>query len=67
MSGDGVPGLPDRYSGLVEIGRGGMGRVLRAFDRELTRPVAVKVLVTRGRGGEWLQRFRREARVQAQV
>jgi tetratricopeptide (TPR) repeat protein len=33
-----------RYVLLVEIGRGGMGRVFRAFDPQLERTVAVKLL-----------------------
>src|SRR5688500_16627691 len=36
-----------RYAVEDEIGRGGMGIVYRAFDRDLRRPVAMKVLLER--------------------
>ena len=39
---------PDRYEFLGEHGRGGLGRVSRAHDRELGRDVAIKELLSRG-------------------
>src|SRR5688500_11718765 len=38
---------PKRYHVLGEHGRGGLGRVSRAHDRELGRDVAIKELISR--------------------
>ncbi len=35
----------ERYRMLGELGRGGMGRILKAHDREIGRDVAVKILL----------------------
>ena len=60
---EGVPDL-ERYDVLERIGAGGAAVVYRAFDRELQRPVALKVL--RELPGEAeRERFRREARAAA--
>ncbi|MGE5325833.1 MAG: serine/threonine-protein kinase, partial [Deltaproteobacteria bacterium] len=63
--------LPERLSGhkiLGEIGRGGMGRVLLAFDEALDRKVAIKVLGERFRHDSTLRnRFMQEARAMAQL
>src|SRR5439155_15620664 len=56
---------PANYAFGVEVGRGGMGRVLAARDLRVGRPVAVKVL--RGRSRELAARFEREARVTARL
>jgi eukaryotic-like serine/threonine-protein kinase len=63
-----------RYLVIDEIGRGGFGRVLRAFDPELERQVAIKLLVPRrgsnhggGRGAALEERLRSEARAMAKL
>jgi len=57
-----------RYEVERLIGSGGMGIVFKAFDTELNRPVAVKVLAPHLAGsGAARQRFAREARAAAAV
>jgi WD40 repeat protein len=55
----------ERYQVIGEHGRGGLGVVSRAHDRDLGRDVAIKELLTRGRSGE--ARFMREARITARL
>jgi WD40 repeat protein len=63
------PGLPlrdaERYEILGEHGRGGLGRVLRARDRELGRVVAVKELLDDDVAAE--SRFVREIELTARL
>ncbi len=65
------PELPERLSGhkiLGEIGAGGMGRVLLAFDEGLGRKIAIKTLNPRYAGNPKLrERFMREARAMARL
>jgi serine/threonine protein kinase len=57
-----------RYEVEKLLGRGGMGVVFKAFDSELHRPVAIKVLASHLAGsGAARQRFGREARATAAV
>ena len=59
-------GLDDEYEILEELGRGGMGIVYRARERQLEREVAIKVLpFTLAFDRELVERFLREARTAA--
>ncbi len=61
-------GRLDRYEIEQVIGRGGMGIVLKGFDTELNRPVAIKVLAPHlAYSGAARQRFAREARAAASI
>jgi WD40 repeat protein len=56
---------PHRYEIIAEHGRGGLGLVSRAHDRELDRDVAIKELLSRGHVNEL--RFMREALITARL
>ena len=56
-------GLLERYAVIEEVGRGGMGVVLRAYDPKLQREVALKVV--RAESSETEARLNREARAMA--
>lgn len=61
-------GRVGKYEVEREIGRGGMGIVLKGFDSELNRPVAIKLLAPHlASSGTARQRFIREARAAAAV
>jgi eukaryotic-like serine/threonine-protein kinase len=55
----------ERYEVIGEHARGGLGRVLRARDKEIGRDVAIKELITRGDVGEI--RFLKEALITARL
>ena len=64
----GVLGRIGRYDVERLIGSGGMGIVFKAFDTELNRPVAIKILAPYLAGsGAARQRFAREAKAAAAV
>ncbi len=64
----GVEGpLPERYSEESVLGKGGMGVVVLALDRDLGRSVAVKKLNVGKGEAATLDRFLREAQVTAQL
>jgi eukaryotic-like serine/threonine-protein kinase len=57
---------PKSYRITGSVGQGGIGRILRAHDERLDRPVAIKELLTAaGRGAE--ERFVREALLTARL
>jgi serine/threonine protein kinase len=63
-----VPGgIPARYKVEKELGRGGMGRVVAAFDTTIRRRVAIKIAPAPPPGDieqqKAFQRFRREAQL----
>jgi eukaryotic-like serine/threonine-protein kinase len=60
--------IAGRYELQRRLGHGGMATVYLATDRELRRPVAVKILADNLAGDETLrQRFKREARLAAKL
>jgi serine/threonine protein kinase len=56
-----------RYEALGVLGKGGMGTVYRARDRELQREVALKVMGPAQTGDGTVARLRNEARVLARL
>jgi serine/threonine-protein kinase len=51
----------------AEIARGGMGAIYHAFDRQLGREVAIKVVIPGGRTDVRLRRFVKEAQITGQL
>ena len=64
----GALGRLDHYEVLAVVGRGGMGMVLKAFDEELQRVVAIKVMAPQlAATASARKRFHREAKAAAAV
>ncbi|HEY3804136.1 MAG TPA: serine/threonine-protein kinase [Kofleriaceae bacterium] len=61
-----VPPTEERYRLGAEIGRGGMGRVVEAFDTQLGRTVALKEVLPKGSAGVE-RRFAREVQITARL
>src|SRR5205085_11411601 len=60
--------LPERYEPIKLLGQGGMGAVYHCMDKQLDRPVAIKVMTDKFRSSpQGETRFMREARAQAIV
>jgi len=55
-----------RNVSLGEIARGGMGAILKLVDRDIRRPVAMKVMIGEESGGR-IERFVEEAQVTGQL
>src|ERR1051326_4456841 len=65
---DHLRGIADtRYAFVKELGRGGMGTVYLAEDRELDRLIAIKVLNTPAATDDLRQRMIREAQIIARL
>jgi serine/threonine protein kinase len=62
-----VGNTTDRYELRAEIARGGMGAVYHAFDLQLRREVAIKVVLPGGRSDVRLRRFVKEAQITGQL
>ncbi|MGE0430629.1 MAG: protein kinase [Planctomycetota bacterium] len=67
LRGETLVGGAGRYSVRGEIGRGGMGVVLRGFDPDARREVAIKRLLGAHAGSAARARFLAEAQVTAQL
>ncbi|MBI2931259.1 MAG: protein kinase [Planctomycetes bacterium] len=70
LRGDAPPAVSseERYTVVAELARGGVGRILKVYDRSLKRYVAMKMLL-RARDGDsaFVARFAEEAQVAAQL
>jgi len=66
--GEGAVSGEDRYRVHEEVGRGGMGKILRVEDTDLNREIAMKVLIgEEDLSPEQLARFIEEAQITSQL
>ena len=62
------PEVPERYALEEIVAQGGMGFVLKVWDKQLERAVAMKVMAgSKGSTGESANRFIQEARITGQL
>jgi len=58
----------ERYQVIEELGRGGMGKVYKVYDREINEKIALKLLKPEISGGEKnIERFRDELKLARQI
>lgn len=65
-----VPAPPfqlDQFEVRRQIGRGGQGFVYEAFDHDLDRSAALKIVISRDSGRDALRRFEQEAKALARL
>jgi len=70
LCGEIIPGteFAGRYRVLDELGRGGMGRVYKVLDREISESIALKVLVPAFSADEkMVERFRNELKLARRI
>lgn len=56
-----------KYSIVAKIGQGGMGQVFKAWDPQLQRFVALKILLHNNEGNTHIERFLKEAQASARL
>lgn len=59
--------LGERYRDITMLGSGGMGKLYRAFDSVLNKPVAIKVLSSRQPDNKMVLRFQQEAKMASRL
>ncbi|HEX4457899.1 MAG TPA: serine/threonine-protein kinase, partial [Polyangia bacterium] len=64
---DDKAGSSSRYVVVEEFARGGLGRILKAYDERLDRPVAIKEMLESGDSAVLRERFERETAITARL
>ena len=57
----------DRLHFLHEVGTGAFGRVVKAYDVQIQRVVAVKILLKKNLNSNYINKIRSEAQILAQM